>query len=76
VDGLPVPGIAISNSPTMISRADLRDRVLVQRSSSGRQCMLAASAEADRLYAGPDRFAFSMPVSQDELGLRLRRDAL
>ena len=52
VDGLPVPGIAISNSPTMISRADLRGRVLVQRSSSGTQCMLAASAAADRLYAG------------------------
>src|SRR6202022_3072048 len=50
--GLPVPGIAISNSPTMVSEADLRGRVLVQRSSSGTQCMLAASAEADRLFAG------------------------
>ncbi|MBJ7597247.1 MAG: 2-phosphosulfolactate phosphatase [Candidatus Nephthysia bennettiae] len=52
VEGLPVPGIAISNSPTMVCEADLRGRVLVQRSSSGTQCMLAASAVADRLYAG------------------------
>jgi 2-phosphosulfolactate phosphatase len=52
VEGLPVAGIAISNSPTLISEADLRGRVLVQRSSSGTQCMLAASEGADRLYAG------------------------
>jgi 2-phosphosulfolactate phosphatase len=52
VEGLPVPGIAISNSPTMVSEADLRGRVLVQRSSSGTQCMLAASAGSDRLHAG------------------------
>jgi 2-phosphosulfolactate phosphatase len=52
VEGLPVPGIAISNSPTMVSEADLSGRVLVQRSSSGTQCVLAASAGADRLYAG------------------------
>jgi 2-phosphosulfolactate phosphatase len=162
VEGLPVPGIAISNSPTMISEADLRGRVLVQRSSSGTQCVLAAAAGADRLYAGslvvasataravvaahpalvtlvasgadrghpedracadfmeallcgghadvgalleplrrsdrylaflaarwpgfppsdlelalaPDRFAFSMPVSRDDMGLRLRKDEL
>ncbi len=52
VEGLPVRGIAISNSPTMVSETDLRGRVLVQRSSSGTQCMLAASAAADRLFAG------------------------
>jgi 2-phosphosulfolactate phosphatase len=51
VDGLPVPGIEISNSPTMVFDADLRGKVLVQRTSSGTQCMLAA-AGADRLYAG------------------------
>ena len=33
--GLPVDGIAISNSPTQIAAADLKDRVLVQRSSAG-----------------------------------------
>src|ERR1700694_2166282 len=50
VEGLPVPGIAISNSPTMIRDLDLRGRVLVQRSSSGTQCVLAAG-RAERLYA-------------------------
>jgi 2-phosphosulfolactate phosphatase len=151
VEGLPVAGIAISNSPTLISEADLRGRVLVQRSSSGTQCMLAASEGADRLYAGslvvaaatarailasdpelvtlvasgadrghpedracaeylealleplrrsdryraflaarwpgfppsdlelalaPDRFGFAMPVSRDELGLRVLKRSL
>jgi 2-phosphosulfolactate phosphatase len=52
VEGLPVPGISISNSPSMVARADLRGRTLVQRSSSGTQCMLAASAGADALLAG------------------------
>jgi 2-phosphosulfolactate phosphatase len=50
VEGLPVPGIAISNSPTMVRDLDLRGRVLVQRSSSGTQCVLAAR-QAERLYA-------------------------
>jgi 2-phosphosulfolactate phosphatase len=50
VEGLPVPGIAISNSPTMIRDLDLRGRVLVQRSSSGTQCVVAAG-RAERLYA-------------------------
>lgn len=48
--GLPVPGIAISNSPTMVRRSDLRGRILVQRSSSGTQGMVAAR-RADRLFA-------------------------
>jgi 2-phosphosulfolactate phosphatase len=52
VDGLPVPGIEISNSPTMVSEVDLWGRVLVQRTSSGTQCMLAAADGAERLYAG------------------------
>jgi 2-phosphosulfolactate phosphatase len=52
VDGLPVPGIEISNSPTMVSEVDLRGRVLVQRTSSGTQCMLAAADGAEGLYAG------------------------
>jgi 2-phosphosulfolactate phosphatase len=50
VDGLPVPGVAISNSPTMIEAADLTGRVLVQRSSAGVQS-LAAATGATRLFA-------------------------
>lgn len=50
VDGLPVVGIPISNSPTMVLDADVRGRTLVQRSSAGTQCMVAASG-ADRLFA-------------------------
>jgi 2-phosphosulfolactate phosphatase len=50
VDGLPVEGIVISNSPTMVRDADLRGRTLVQRSSQGVQGALAADA-ADRRYA-------------------------
>src|SRR5207248_1635796 len=50
VHGLPVEGIPISNSPTMVRAADLRGRVLVQRSSRGTQAALAAT-DADRLFA-------------------------
>jgi 2-phosphosulfolactate phosphatase len=50
VDGLPVEGIAISNSPTMVRDADLRGRTLVQRTSSGTQGVVAA-AGAERLFA-------------------------
>lgn len=50
VDGLPVDGIEISNSPTQISRADLAGRVLVQRSSAGTQAMVAA-VRADQRFA-------------------------
>lgn len=50
VEGLPVEGIAISNSPTMVRDADLRGRTLVQRTSSGTQGVVAA-AGADRLFA-------------------------
>jgi 2-phosphosulfolactate phosphatase len=51
VDGLPVAGIAISNSPTMIAAANLEGRTLVQRSSAGVQALLAA-VEADALLGG------------------------
>jgi 2-phosphosulfolactate phosphatase len=34
-NALPLPGIAISNSPTQIRAADVKGRVLVQRSSAG-----------------------------------------
>ena len=49
VEGLPVAGIAISNSPTMTRDADLRGRTLVQRTSSGTQGVVAATG-ADRLF--------------------------
>lgn len=49
-EGLPVAGIAISNSPTMVRDADLGGKVLIQRTSSGTQAALAASG-AERLYA-------------------------
>jgi phosphosulfolactate phosphohydrolase-like enzyme len=45
-----VPGIPISNSPTQIQAADVRDRVLVQRSSAGTTVISAVEA-ADELYA-------------------------
>jgi len=48
-DGLPVAGIAISNSPTAIREADLRDRVLIQRSSAGTQA--AAAVESGDIWA-------------------------
>lgn len=51
VDGLPVPGVAISNSPTMIAAADLVGRTLVQRSSAGVQSLAAAAAGATLLFA-------------------------
>jgi 2-phosphosulfolactate phosphatase len=51
VDGLPVPGVPISNSPTQVRDAELEGRVLVQRSSAGTQAMTAAVL-ADRRYAG------------------------
>jgi 2-phosphosulfolactate phosphatase len=55
--GLPVPGIAISNSPTMIAAADVKDRVLVQRSSAGTQVTAAVPQ-------GVDIFAASLVVAR------------
>lgn len=51
VDGLPVDGIEISNSPTQICQADLAGRVLVQRSSAGTQAMAAATRAGQRFAA-------------------------
>ena len=56
-NGLPIPGIAISNSPTQIKAAELKGRVLVQRSSAGTQ-VAAAVAE------GIDIFAASLVVAR------------
>jgi 2-phosphosulfolactate phosphatase len=49
-DALPVPGIPISNSPTQVKAARLKDRVLVQRSSAGTTVM-AAVESGDEMYA-------------------------
>ncbi|MEA2655655.1 MAG: 2-phosphosulfolactate phosphatase [Chloroflexota bacterium] len=49
-EALPVPGIPISNSPTQIQAADLKDRILIQRSSAGTTVMSAVES-ADELYA-------------------------
>jgi 2-phosphosulfolactate phosphatase len=49
--GLPVPGIAISNSPTQIRAADLQGRTLIQRSSAGTPVMGAVHS-GDAMFAG------------------------
>ena len=56
VDTLPVEGIAISNSPTQIRAAELKDRVLVQRSSAGTQAAAAVTSD--------DMFAASLVVAR------------
>jgi 2-phosphosulfolactate phosphatase len=48
-DALPVEGIPISNSPTQIRRLDLKDRVLIQRSTAGTQ--VAAAVQSDDIFA-------------------------
>ena len=44
---LPIPGIAISNSPTQIRAADLKDRTLVQRTSAGTPVVNAVRQDLD-----------------------------
>ncbi len=51
IEGLPIEGIPLSNSPTQVLEADVRGRPLVQRTSSGTQGIVAV-AGAERLYAG------------------------
>jgi 2-phosphosulfolactate phosphatase len=48
-DALPVEGIPISNSPTMIRATDLNHRVLIQRSTAGTQ--VASAATSDDIFA-------------------------
>jgi 2-phosphosulfolactate phosphatase len=55
-NGLPVEGIAISNSPTKIHSADLKGKILVQRSSAG-------TPVAAAVQAGVDIFAASLVVA-------------
>jgi 2-phosphosulfolactate phosphatase len=45
-----VAGIPISNSPTQINAADVKDRVLIQRSSAG-TTVISAADSADELFA-------------------------
>jgi 2-phosphosulfolactate phosphatase len=51
VDGLPVEGIPISNSPTQVAGLDWEGRTLVQRTSAGTQGAAAAAGHADLVYA-------------------------
>jgi 2-phosphosulfolactate phosphatase len=51
-EGLPVEGIPISNSPSMIKALDLTGRVLVMRSSAGTRGVVAADAADHVLAAG------------------------
>lgn len=46
-NALPLPGIAISNSPTQISAADLKGRILVQRSTAGTPVAGAVPEDVD-----------------------------
>ncbi len=48
-NALPVAGIALSNSPTQIAGAELKGRVLVQRSSAGTQ--VASAVENGDIFA-------------------------
>jgi len=51
VDGLPVEGISISNSPTQVAGLDWEGRTLVQRTSAGTQGATAAAVRAERVIA-------------------------
>jgi 2-phosphosulfolactate phosphatase len=50
-EGLPVEGVAISNSPTQIRAADLKGRILIQRSSAGTPVATAVREGVDILAA-------------------------
>ena len=51
-EGLPVPGIPLSNSPTLVRQAGLRGRTLIQRSTSGVQCVLGVQGAEALLATG------------------------
>jgi 2-phosphosulfolactate phosphatase len=51
IDGRPIPGFDSGNSPSAIERLDLKDRRVVQRTSSGTQGVVAA-AGADAIMLG------------------------
>lgn len=50
-NALPIPGIAISNSPTQIVATDLKGKTLIQRSSAGTP-VLGAVVSGDAMFAG------------------------
>jgi 2-phosphosulfolactate phosphatase len=56
-EGLPLAGIAISNSPTQIRDTDLKGRILIQRSTAGTQVAAA-------VRTGVDMFAASLVVAR------------
>ena len=57
VDTLPIPGIAISNSPTLVAGTDLGGRTLVQRTSAGTPVINA-------IEAGHEIYAASLVVAK------------
>jgi 2-phosphosulfolactate phosphatase len=71
VDGLPVPGIALSNSPTMVAGLDWEGRTLVQRTSAGTQGATAAALHAERVLACSLVVADATVRRLRELGPRL-----
>ena len=50
VEGLPVPGFDLWNSPSEVAKLDLRGKTIIQRTSSGTQGIVRA-ARAGRLWA-------------------------
>ena len=66
-EGLPLPGIPISNSPTQIVAAELTGRVLVQRSTAG-------TPVAAAVREGIDIFAASLVVARATVQACLLKD--
>lgn len=50
-NALPVPGIAISNSPTQVAATDMRGRTLIQRSTAGTPVISAGKSD-EGIFAG------------------------
>ncbi len=50
-NALPIPGIAISNSPTQVAAANMESHTLIQRSSAGTPVMGAVRSE-EGIFAG------------------------
>jgi len=67
VGGLPIPGFDFSNSPFAISRADLRGKGLIQRTSAGTQGVVRSS-NASRLLAAS--FCVAKPTARALKGYR------
>jgi len=50
-NALPIPGIAISNSPTQVAAAQMRGRTLIQRSTAGTPVISAVKSD-EGIFAG------------------------